>query len=614
MILSSRNFTFKVEKLINIAIDKLLYRYDSSGYVIKSRARFIFYLLITMLSVTFILLMDQSYLQLHNPAYNYKIQIRIIGPLVIAFIVDLMLLLTLLRGYFSIAGNLLFIICQSGVWTVIFLSRADLITRLDSIVLIAATLAMMPIIIIHKKKYFILYTTINIVVLFLFMLIFRKELNLSGTAFTDYMFDNTLAFIIIGIFSYFIFSVNSRALEKAETEITERKKTEEQRNRLQVHLLQSQKLESVGLLAGGVAHDFNNMLAAVQGFAELAIDKCDSRNNVKNEIDEIIKASKKARDLTRQLLAFARIQPLELQKIDLNNIIEEFTGMLSRTLRENISIENNLCNNPGLIECDPVQLEQVILNLTLNGQDAMPHGGKIIIETSRVQIDENFVKQYEYMHPGPYILLSISDSGSGIDPEVLDKIFDPFFTTKDFGKGTGLGLSTVYGIIKQHSGMITVYSEKENGTIFKIYLPVKDGIQEENLPITETPDYRNGDETILAVEDNPEVRNLLEALLKKSGYTALIAENADSALSIASEYDGVIHLLITDVILPELNGIELCSKISKIRPEIKAIYISGYTANIIAQDGKFDYGINFIQKPFSISDFLRKVREVLDSK
>jgi len=472
---------------------------------------------------------------------------------------------------------------------------------------------MMPIIIVHQKKLFIIYTLANIAILSTFMFLYEKELTLSEEAFKDYLSVNVIAFALIGIISYTIFSINSRSLAKAESEIAERKKTEEQRNKLQIQLVQSQKLESVGLLAGGVAHDFNNILAAIQGFAELAADNADADNAVKKEIDEIIRASKKARDLTQQLLAFARIQPLDMKNLDINKIIKDFTGMLSRTLRENIIIQNDLCDNPGSVECDPIQLEQVILNLTLNSQDAMPDGGTIIIKTSRVEIDDDFVKKHDGIPTGSYILLSISDSGSGIDPGIIDNVFDPFFTTKDFGKGTGLGLSTVYGIIKQHKGMIHLHSEKKSGTIFNIYLPASDTAAEANTPPPAALIHTKGNETILAVEDNPDVRNLLETILRKTGYTAFIAENAEAALSITSSYKEIIHLLITDVIIPDMNGMQLYNKISEMRPEIKVIYISGYTANIIAPGGKPDEGINFIQKPFSISDFTRKVREVLDS-
>lgn len=599
--------------MITEIIDRLLYKYESSSYIIKNRARFLLNLILTLFIIAPALIIYHSYIHSHSSSYNYKIQLSVVGPELAAFLLFFIVLIILIRGYFSLAGNLLLIITQTTIWGIMFISDTDLLTRTDTIVLIAATFTMMPIIAVDSKKIFAIYPIINIAVLFLLTFIFNEQFQLTEISRRDYLSDNTIAFIFSGIVSYTVFSINSRALERAESEIAERKKAEEQRNRLQMQLLQSQKLESVGLLAGGVAHDFNNMLAAVQGFAELAIDSADTSSQVKNEIAEIIKASKKARDLTQQLLAFARIQPLDIKRIDINKVIKDFTGMLSRTLRGNIEIKNNLCENPGSIEGDPIQIEQVILNLTLNSQDAMPRGGTITIETSRVEIEEDFVRKYENISAGQYILLSVSDSGSGIESGIIDKIFDPFFTTKEFGKGTGLGLSTVYGIVKQHGGMIHVYSEKGKGTIFKIYLPVKDNKAENDITSTVKSVNITGSETILAVEDNPEVRNLLETVLKKNGYTAFIAEDAETALSISSSYEGIIHLLITDVIIPDMNGLQLYNKISEMRPDIKSIYISGYTANVIAHNGKLDEGINFIQKPFSISDFIRKVREVLDT-
>ena len=595
-------------------IDRLLQRYEQSGFVIKNRARFILYLILTLLAISPVLIIYHLFIHSYSLAYNFRIQMSVVGPEIAAFVIFFLILIILIKGHFSIAGNLLIITCQSTIWGIMFFSHTDLLTRTDTIALITATLAMMPIIVAGKKELFAVYSIINIAVLFLFTFLFKNQMSISDASITDYLADNTVAFIFIGIVSYTAYSINSRALERTENEIKERKKSEEQRNKLQMQLLQSQKLESVGLLAGGVAHDFNNMLAAVQGFAELAAEDINSDNSVKKEITEIIKASKKARALTQQLLAFARIQPLDMKEININNVIRDFTGMLARTLRGNIAIQNNLCDNPGSIEGDPIQIEQVILNLALNAQDSMPRGGTIIIETSRVAVEEDFVKKYENISAGQYILMSISDNGSGIETGIIDKIFDPFFTTKECGKGTGLGLSTVYGIVKQHGGMIHVYSEKDRGTVFKMYLPVKDKNVEENHSIPETPEQRKGVETILAVEDNPEVRNLLQTVLNRNGYTTFIAPDAQTALSISASYEGIIHLLITDVIIPDMNGMQLYAKISETRPEIKSIFISGYTANVIAHNGMLDEGINFIQKPFSISDFSKKVRNVLDSK
>lgn len=593
-------------------INRLLKKYKSSSYFIQNRARFILYLIFTILIITPILVLYFYYIHRYDPVADYTVIVNIVRPMYIAFILSCLLLIILSRGYFSLAGNLLLVIWQSALWGIIFLAKEDSIIRIDTTILIAATLIMMPIIVVKQKKLFIIYTATNIAVLFIFMFHSKDELHIADTAFNDYLSVNTIAFILIGIFSYTISSINSKSLEKAESEITERKKTEEQRNKLQMQLVQSQKLESVGLLAGGVAHDFNNILAAIQGFAELAVDNADAGSIVKTEVNEIIRASKKARDLTQQLLAFARIQPLDLKNININDIVKDFTGMLSRTLRENIIIRNELCYNPGSIEGDPIQIEQVILNLALNSQDAMPDGGTILIKTSRVEVTEDFIKKFGDITPGNYILLSINDSGSGIGPDIKDNIFDPFFTTKDFGKGTGLGLSTVYGIVKQHRGMIHFNSDKKSGTIFNIYLPVTDKAPEADTPPAEELIHATGNETILAVEDNPEVRNLLEAIFKKTGYNAFIAENAEAALTIASSYEGVIHLLITDVIIPGMNGMQLYGKISRMRPEIKVIYISGYTASAIDYSGTLEE-INFIQKPFSISDFFKKVRGVLDS-
>lgn len=594
-------------------INRLLYRYDSSNYITRNRARFILYLILTIIVIAPLIIIYFSYIHVYNPSYEYAILMSITIPTSAAFILSLISLLFLVKGHFSIAGNMLLIIWQSAFWGIIFLAEEELLIRVDTVIFIAATLMVMPIIITHKKFLFILYPIVNLGILFLFILSYKNNLYLSESAMKDFLSVNTIAYAFIGIVSYTIFSINSGALEKAESEITERKKTEDQRNRLQMQLLQSQKLESVGLLAGGVAHDFNNMLAAIQGFAELASENIDSKSPAEREIKEIIRASKKARDLTRQLLAFARIQPYDMKNININQLVNDFSEMLSRTLRGNILIKKNLCDDPGSIEGDPVQIEQVILNLALNAQDAMPDGGTITIETSRMIIGHDKIKGYENIIPGPYIMLSVTDSGSGIESDIIDDIFIPFFTTKDFGKGTGLGLSTVYGIIKQHNGMIDVYTEKNKGTIFKIYLPVNDEAAANETITPPNLNFPKGNETILAVEDTDEVRNLLEKILTKNGYTAFITEDAGAAIKIASTYDGIIHMLITDVMMPDMNGMDLYRRISEIRPGIKAIYISGYTANVIAHNGKLDEGVCFIQKPFSISEFTKKIRDLLDS-
>ncbi len=601
----------RFNKVIKKIIKSSLQRYESSSYFTQNRVRFVLYLILSTLVLIPVLIAYFSIIAI-NPGAVYRFPVYTIVPMSIAFILSLFTLIFLSKGHFSLAGNLFLIIWQTSLWAIMFLETDNSVIRLDTTILIVTAAIMMPVIIVNQKKLFIIYTAVNITVLYAFMFFFKDALIITEAAFKDFLSVNTIAFIFTGIFSYTIYSINLRSLEKAESEIAERKKTEEQRNKLQMQLVQSQKLESVGLLAGGVAHDFNNILAAIQGFAELAIDNTETGRTAQDEIGEIIKASKKARDLTQQLLAFARIQPLDLKNVNINDVIRDFTGMLARTLRENIIISTELCDNPGSIEGDPIQIEQVILNLALNSQDAMPDGGTILIKTSRIEIAEDFIKKYGELAPGYYILLTISDSGSGIDAGIRDNIFDPFFTTKDFGKGTGLGLSTVYGIVRQHRGMIQFNSEKNSGTVFSIYLPVKNRASGTEPVPDEKPVNTQGNETILAVEDNPEVRNLLQTILKKTGYTTLIAENAEEAVSIASSWDGIIHLLITDVIIPGVNGMQLYGEISRMRPGIKVIYISGYTASAIDYSGALEE-INFIQKPFSISDFYRKVRTVLDS-
>lgn len=599
--------------MINSLTDRLLSRYDSSSYKDRNRAQFILYLIFTLMILAPSISVFFIYIHIDDPFYTFQILLGIVGPVMLAFVFTLGITKMLIRGYVSLAGNMLLVIWQAALWAVSFLAKEDPIIRIDSIVMIIATMTMMPIIIVYKKMLFVFYTAVNIIILYIFMFGYKSELNLPPAVFTDYLSVFTISFVFSGIVSYKVFSINSKSLEKAESEIAERQKTEEQRNRLQMQLLQSQKLESVGLLAGGVAHDFNNMLAAVQGYAELALENYGADYSTADEIAEIIKVSKKARDLTQQLLAFARVQPLDIKNLNLNDVVSDFTGMLARIIRSNIIISKNLCDNPGSFEGDPVQIEQVILNLVMNAQDAMPEGGEIAIETMRVDLTEESVKEYGNMTPGAYIQLSVRDTGTGIDPIFINDIFNPFYTTKKFGKGTGLGLSTVYGIVIQHKGYITVKSEPGKGTAFSIYFPVKDETFIYHSSAASDINEFKGTETILVVEDTAEVRNLIEKILKKKGYTTLIADNPASALSIASSYPGIIHMIITDVMMPDLDGMQLYNKISEIRPGICIVYMSGYASDIISGNDHQAEGFNFLQKPFSILDLTRKIREILDA-
>jgi len=332
----------------------------------------------------------------------------------------------------------------------------------------------------------------------------------------------------------------------------------------------------------------------------------------RQEINTIIRAANRAKDLTKQLLAFARKQTMAMKSVNLNRVITEFEKILRRTIRENIKIEMKLSPSLKTIKGDEGQIEQIILNLCLNSQDAMPDGGVLLIETEEALLDEEYVKTHEEVTPGIYTMMVISDTGEGMSKEILEKIFDPFFSTKELGRGTGLGLSTVYGIVKQHMGHINAYSEQGKGSNFRVYFPVMEQQDTVTVKTTEQNKTCSGNETILVVEDEEHVRHLACAILKKYGYKVFEASGGDSALKVSEEYRETIDLLITDVIMGDTNGKELYEKLSVKRPKLKVLYMSGYTENLIGHHGILYEGVNFIQKPFSLKDFACKVRKILE--
>ena len=398
------------------------------------------------------------------------------------------------------------------------------------------------------------------------------------------------------------------------TDITERKRTEEEMNTLQEQFRHSQKMEAIGRLAGGIAHDFNNLLTIIKGYSQLSLHELKEEGPLKENIEEINKASEKASDLTRQLLSFSRSQMMEMKVIDLNNIVRNLDKMLRRVIGEDVELITCLADDLGRIKADPGQIEQVIMNLAVNAKDAMPSGGKLAIETANVELDGIYARSHIGVKPGRYVMLLVSDTGMGMAPEVKKKVFEPFFTTKEKDKGTGLGLSTVYGIVKQSGGDIWVYSEPSYGTTFKIYFPrvdepqdiegVKEEGVEEGLPL--------GDETILLVEDNEEVRKVTARILKMQGYRVLEASNEGDAFSICDQHDGPINLMVTDIVMPKMDGPELAKQLLSLYPEMKVIYMSGYVENIIPHHGILEKGMEYIQKPFTVNELARKVREVLD--
>jgi len=406
------------------------------------------------------------------------------------------------------------------------------------------------------------------------------------------------------LYGYPIFDGDGNVAQVIEyaVDITDRRKLENQ-------FLQAQKMEAVGQLAGGIAHDFNNLLSAIIGYSEMALMDLAPGHPAREKIRTINDAGEKAATLTRQLLAFSRKQILEIKVVNLNSVVENMTKILHRVIGEDIHLEINTRPSVRNVKADVGQFEQVLMNLAVNARDAMPNGGRLVIETDNVELDEEFAKSHEGVAPGPYVMLTVTDNGTGMSREVQEKIFEPFFTTKG-EKGTGLGLSTIYGIVKQHGGRISVYSEPAVGTTFKIYLPSTVEAGEEAGPGDH--DFRlKGTETILVVDDEPSIRRLIVDTLQPLGYKLLEASNGREALQVSGSSEGEIDLLLTDIVMPEMNGIELSHAIRESRPEIKVVYTSGYTDSAIFKNETFNDRTSFLQKPITPKRLMSKLKTIL---
>ena len=384
---------------------------------------------------------------------------------------------------------------------------------------------------------------------------------------------------------------------------------------LELQLRQAQKMEAIGRLAGGIAHDFNNLLMVISGYSEFLLERVGPDPRLRGPAQEISNATQRATSLTRQLLAFSRKQMLAPKVLDLNEVVSENLKMLTRMIGEDIDLVMVPGAGLGAVRADPGQMDQVIMNLAVNARDAMPKGGKLTIETVNITLDESFARTHTPLTAGEYVMLAISDTGVGMDNETQSRIFEPFFTTKG-SKGTGLGLSTVYGIVKQSGGYIFVDSQPQRGTAFRAYFPRVDG-REDVAAVPESvglPRAAHGQETILLVEDETNLRRLARQYLETQGNKILEAEDGAAALQIVAGHQGAIDLLLTDVIMPGMNGRELAARVSEVLPEIRVLYMSGYTENAVGQDGMLDAGINLMQKPFSLPALKDRVREVLDSE
>jgi len=381
----------------------------------------------------------------------------------------------------------------------------------------------------------------------------------------------------------------------------------------QEQLRRSQRLEALGQLAGGVAHDFNNLLTVITGFSELVLQRLGATDPPRSYLEEITKAGERASALTRQLLAFSRRQVLEPEVLDLNAVVTDAEQMLRRVIDDAVELHTHLSPDLWPVKADRGQIDQVILNLAVNARDAMPRGGRLTIETANVELDESYAQRHAPVRPGSYVRLTASDTGMGMTPDVQAHIFEPFFTTKAAGKGTGLGLATVYGIVKQSGGYIWVYSEPEHGTTFKIYLPR----ELEGAPAATSAPARprsapGGTETILVVEDDPQIRALVRGVLDASGYTVLEAQRGDEAIRLGEEHADPIHLLLTDVVLPGMSGRDLAHQLAARHPELRALFMSGYTDQVVVEQGLVEPRAPFLQKPFTPEGLRRKLREVLD--
>lgn len=394
-------------------------------------------------------------------------------------------------------------------------------------------------------------------------------------------------------------------------DITEHLRISEEQARLHEQLQQAQKMESIGRLAGGVAHDFNNLLSIILGYGDIIYQKLHPGDPLREEVEEILKAARRSVDLTRQLLAFSRKQTLQPAVLDINEVIRNIEKMLRRLIGEDIDLDLSLARDLSHVKVDPGQIEQVIMNLAVNARDAMPTGGKLLIETGQVELDETYAQNHPGVSSGEYVMLAISDTGCGMDKEILSQIFDPFFTTKEKGKGTGLGLATVYGIVKQSGGNIWVYSEPGQGTTFKIYLPVTDDQPMVIAREVAQEDSSGNGECILVVEDEAALRAFLEAILAKSGYKVALAANGGEALLMIEEKVVKPDLVITDVVMPGMSGSILVERLRRNQPNLKVLFMSGYTDNAIFHHGVLNQGTPFIQKPFTRRDIVEKIRSVL---
>jgi signal transduction histidine kinase/ActR/RegA family two-component response regulator len=731
-------------------LDNLLKHYPKSDFSVRMKAEFLLYVCVIAFFCFPLIMIYTGYNQasdhLAGSTNNY-----VLLPHILAMLLILIILHNLYNGRFTFSAHMFLIIAMFTAFMIMILERTSPISRLDTIVYLLPIISITSLVIRKHKMVIFAYGLVCIIFLVWFMIYSRNQLGLSVNEIFEYIADNTFAIIFTCIVAYSLFTINKKALDRAEDDIaqrkraevalkesqqqlrdlidflpdatfaidtmkqvivwnramemltgvlaidivgkgdycyaipffgdrhpllidyvqdpqdvildlypdlkiegdsiiaemfvpklrkrgahvwaiakplynseghvvgaieslrdiTERKQAEEEKTRLEDQLRQAQKMESIGRLAGGVAHDFNNLLTAILGSTEISLHALDQTNPLYKRLTVVKKAAESAAEITRQLLAFSRKQIIEPKVIDLNELIDHTRNMLTWLIGEDIKLRTNPQVPLGLIKADPGQIEQIIVNLAVNARDAMPDGGELSIATSDSSLDEAYCQQQPDAVPGKYVVLIMSDTGSGMTDEVKEHLFEPFFTTKPKEKGTGLGLATIYGAVKQHRGSIEVISEPGKGTTFKVFFPcVTDGdlVQQNQKPDTALPE---GTETILLVEDNSMVLDFALNALKDLGYKVIQASNGEDAISLAERHDGKIHILVSDVILPRMNGKALADRLVHIRPEMSVLFTSGYSEDLISHHGVLEDGIHFINKPYTAYALARKIRDVL---
>jgi signal transduction histidine kinase/CheY-like chemotaxis protein len=733
-------------------LDTLLKHYPKSDFAVRMKAEFLLYVCIVFFFCLPLIMLYAGYNQVLNYLPGNGPGYYVLLPLILAMPMILIILYNLYRGRFSLSAHMLVIMSMFTVCMIMVLERTSPVSRLDSIVYLMPIISVTPLVVRKHKGVILAYGATCIIFLVWFMSYSRDQIGLPVNEIIEYLADNTFAVIFVCIIAYSLFTINKKALDRAESDIaqrksaevalkesqqqlkdvidflpdatfaidtakrvivwnramemltgvlaidivgkgdycyavpfygkrlpllidyvqdpqdvihdlypdlkmegdcivaemfvpklrkreayfwviakplynsqgrvvgaieslrdiTERKHAEEERSKLEDQLRQAQKMESIGRLAGGVAHDFNNLLTAILGSTDISLQTLDKTNPLHQRLTVVKKAAESAAEITRQLLAFSRKQIIEPKVIDLNELIDHTRTMLTRLIGEDIRLHTDLQVPLGLIKVDPGQIEQIIVNLAVNARDAMPDGGKLSIATANDDLDEAYCQQHPDAVPGRHVVLIISDTGSGMTDEVKEHLFEPFFTTKPKEKGTGLGLATIYGAVKQHRGSIEVTSEPGKGTTFKIFFPcVTDG---DLVDRTQRPDAAlpEGTETVLLVEDNSMVLEFALNALKGLGYTVIQASDGEEAISLAERHDGDIHILVSDVILPGMNGKALADRLVHIRPGMRVLFTSGYSGDLISHHGVLEEGIHFISKPYTAHALARKIRDVLD--